>query len=118
MNTFALIKNVLLNLFDVTLRGTGRSRDVVDKASDGSLIIVLRNSEIRATTAYAKEQGKSVIVIADETGDLYNVAERIRGNRYTSIHFDHRWLELFIFNRINHTEQSINHFVQDFTERK
>jgi len=118
MNTFALIKNILSNLFNVTLRGTGRSRDVVDKALDGSLIIVLESSDGIYINNFAKKQDKSVIVISDKTGDLHYIAEKIRGKRYTSIHFDHRWLETFIFNRINNAEQSINHFIQDFTERK
>lgn len=118
MNTFAIVKNVLLNLFHSTLRSTGRTNSLIDNASDGSVIVVLESSEIRYITTRTKELGKSVVVISDNSGDLYSVAERLRGNKYTNIYFDHRFIEKFIFTRMANAEQSINHFISEFKERK
>lgn len=118
MNTFSIVKNVLSNLFHSTLRSTGRTNSLIDNALDGSVIVVLESSEIRYITTRTKELGKSVVVISDNSGDLYSVAERLRGKRYTSIHFDHRFIEKFIFTRMANAEQSINHFISEFTERK
>jgi len=118
MNTFAIVKNVLLNLFHSTLRSTGRTNALIDSASDGSVIVMLEQSEIRYITTRTKQLGKSVVVISDNSGDLYTVAERLRGKKYTSVHFDHRFIEKFIFERMTNAEQSINHFISEFTERK
>lgn len=118
MNTFAIVKNVLLNLFHSTLRSTGRTNALIDSASDGSVIVMLEQSEVRYITMRTKELGKSVVVIADNSGDLYSVAERLRGKKYTSIHFDHRFIEKLILERLTHAEQSVNSFISEFTERK
>lgn len=114
MNAFLIInmaKNRLSNLFQFELRGTGRTISVINEAKDGSLIVVLEQCEVAYIKRTAREQCKDIIIVVAENANLHELFNKIRGRKYTSVHFDHRVIEKMIENGL----RGISSHIEDFS---
>lgn len=113
MNAFAIIqvtRNTLGNLFNNVLRSSGRTDSILREVKNGSIVVVVDSRDGEYIKRRAREKGMSIEYVCDKYGNLSKIHELVRGRKFTSVHFEHRFVEKMIEGHLDVIKENIEGF--------